>query len=74
MAATAVLAVPLAEASVKVRSGPPSDEPEDYELDVWAGVLPATLTFGAPQPDPGLRAGLDTPEHITALTGTRGPA
>jgi uncharacterized protein len=71
MAATAVLAVPLAEASVKVRSGPPVDEPEDYELDVWAGVLPAALTFGAPQPDPQLRAGVKPPEHIAAYGGAR---
>jgi uncharacterized protein len=71
MAATAVLAVPLAEASVKVRYGPPVDEPEDYELDVWAGVLPAALTFGPPQPDPQLRAGVTTPEHIAAYRGAR---
>jgi uncharacterized protein len=69
MAATAVLMVPLAEASVKVRSGPPVDEPEDYELDVWAGVLPAALTFGAPQPDPALRADVKTPEHIAGYAG-----
>jgi uncharacterized protein len=71
LAATAVLAVPLAEASVKVRSGAPIDEPEDYELDIWAGVLPAVLTFGQPQPDPALRAGVRTPAHITKLAGAR---
>ena len=52
MAATAVLAVPLAEASVKVRCGPPGDNPADYALDVWAGVVPAALTFGASSPTP----------------------
>src|SRR6202161_1835222 len=36
MAATAVISLPLAEASVKVRTGMPVDEPEDYALDVWA--------------------------------------
>ena len=50
MAATAVLEVPLTEASVKVRSGPPADDPADHGLDVWAGVLPAALTFGEQQP------------------------
>src|SRR5579875_2293577 len=39
MAATAVLSLPLAEASVKVRTGGPAEEEEDYALDVWAGVL-----------------------------------
>src|SRR5215468_6997549 len=55
MAATAVLALSLAEASVKVRSGAPSDDDEDYALDYWAGVLPITMTVGAVEPDPLLR-------------------
>ena len=37
---TLVVSVPLDEASAKVRSGPPIDDPEDYTLDVWAGVVP----------------------------------
>jgi nitroimidazol reductase NimA-like FMN-containing flavoprotein (pyridoxamine 5'-phosphate oxidase superfamily) len=55
---TAVLALPLDEASAKVRSGPPADEPEDHELGVWAGVVPLTTVAGAPQADPLLRDGL----------------
>jgi len=66
MAATAVLEVPLTEASVKVRTGPPGDDPADYGLDVWAGVLPAALTFGEQQPDPTLAPGISVPEHIQA--------
>jgi uncharacterized protein len=69
LAATSVLELPLAEASVKVRTGPPHDEPEDYDTAIWAGVLPARLVFGAPEPDPELRAGLAVPEHIEALAG-----
>ena len=69
MAATSVLAVPLDEASVKVRTGPPADEPADYGLDVWAGVLPAILTFGEQQPDPTLAPGIGVPGHIAALAG-----
>ncbi|XRQ04471.1 pyridoxamine 5'-phosphate oxidase family protein [Actinomadura welshii] len=64
LAATAVLALPMDEASVKVRQEPPSDEDEDYELDVWAGVIPVRQTFGAPDPDPVLRAGIPVPRHI----------
>jgi len=64
MAATAVLSLPLTEASVKVRAGMPADEPEDYELDVWAGVLPISVTFGSPVPDPQLRAEMPVPAHI----------
>ena len=69
LAATSVLELSLAEASVKVRTGPPHDEPEDYDTEVWAGVLPARLVFGAPEPDPGLRDGIAVPDHIEALAG-----
>lgn len=73
MAATAVLAVPLAEASVKVRTGPPGDEPEDYELDVWAGVVPARIEFGKPEPDGPLPDTIGVPEHILRLQATEPP-
>ena len=61
---TTVLALPLDEASVKVRTGPPADDPEDYDLDIWAGVLPARVEFGRPEPDTALPAGIPVPEHI----------
>jgi nitroimidazol reductase NimA-like FMN-containing flavoprotein (pyridoxamine 5'-phosphate oxidase superfamily) len=64
LAATSVLAVPLDEASVKVRTGPPGDEPEDLDLPVWAGVVPMAIGFGEPEPDPALRPGITTPQHI----------
>lgn len=59
--ATAVLSVPIEEASAKIRTGPPQDAAEDYALDCWAGVLPLQLTRGAPQPDPRLRAAVPAP-------------
>jgi nitroimidazol reductase NimA-like FMN-containing flavoprotein (pyridoxamine 5'-phosphate oxidase superfamily) len=64
LAATSALALPLTEASVKVRASGPSDEPEDYALDIWAGVVPVTSGFGEPEPDTALRPGIDTPPHI----------
>ncbi|HKS25253.1 MAG TPA: pyridoxamine 5'-phosphate oxidase family protein [Thermoanaerobaculia bacterium] len=45
---TIVLALPLAEASAKVRSGPPIDDDEDYALGVWAGVVPISIVKGEP--------------------------
>ncbi len=69
LAATAVVAVPLDEASVKVRSGGPKDDPEDYDSGIWAGVLPAALTFGPAEPDPALPPGVEIPGHIAALAG-----
>lgn len=71
MAATAVLALPLDEASVKVRTGWPSDDEADYELDVWAGVLPVTQSLGPAQPDPRLRPGIGIPAHVADLEGER---
>ena len=71
MAATAVISVPLAEASVKIRTGGPADEPADLDLDVWAGVLPAAVRFGAPEPDPALRPDITVPRHISDFPATR---
>lgn len=61
---TRVLAVPIEEASAKVRVGPPGDEQEDYALDVWAGVLPLALQPGLPESDPLLRAGIEVPGYV----------
>jgi nitroimidazol reductase NimA-like FMN-containing flavoprotein (pyridoxamine 5'-phosphate oxidase superfamily) len=51
LARTAFLALPLDEASAKVRTGGPKDDPEDYALPIWAGVVPLELTRGEPVPD-----------------------
>ena len=52
LAATAVLAVPLHEASLKVRTGGVGDEPEDVAAGVWAGVLPLSTTAGEVETSP----------------------
>jgi RimJ/RimL family protein N-acetyltransferase/nitroimidazol reductase NimA-like FMN-containing flavoprotein (pyridoxamine 5'-phosphate oxidase superfamily) len=54
LAQTAVLALTLAEVSAKVRTGGVVDEPEDYGLPHWAGVLPLRLVAGQPIPDEGV--------------------
>lgn len=61
--ATLVLKLPLVEVSAKVRTGPPIDDEEDYELSVWAGVVPLKLTAGAPNSDGRLPAGIEPPEY-----------
>jgi nitroimidazol reductase NimA-like FMN-containing flavoprotein (pyridoxamine 5'-phosphate oxidase superfamily) len=63
MRATLVLKLPLVEVSAKVRTGPPIDDEEDYELSVWAGVVPLELTAGAPINDGRLPAGIEVPEY-----------
>ena len=52
--ATTVLSLPLEEVSAKVRTGPPLDDEEDYDLTVWAGVIPLRLVAGKPIDDPRL--------------------
>jgi nitroimidazol reductase NimA-like FMN-containing flavoprotein (pyridoxamine 5'-phosphate oxidase superfamily) len=77
LAATALLALPLDEASVKVRSGPPDDaESPDAALGLWAGELPLTSRWGRPVPDQGVRPGAPVPPHIAARAGAPvfGPA
>jgi nitroimidazol reductase NimA-like FMN-containing flavoprotein (pyridoxamine 5'-phosphate oxidase superfamily) len=49
--ATWILALPIDEASAKVRSGGPEDEPEDEHLPVWAGVVPLHLAAGPSEYD-----------------------
>ncbi len=62
--ATAVLRLPLDEASAKVRSGPPDDGgTPDAELDVWAGVIPLVVHALPPVPDPSLKPGVVLPEY-----------
>ena len=64
LAATSVLRLPLAEVSVKVRSGPPNDDPDDLDLPHWAGVLPLSTVPGMPVPAPDLADGLAVPDHV----------
>jgi nitroimidazol reductase NimA-like FMN-containing flavoprotein (pyridoxamine 5'-phosphate oxidase superfamily) len=59
--ATAVVRLPLAEASAKVRTGPPVDDEEDYALPIWAGVLPLRTTTEPPIADDRLLPGLAPP-------------
>lgn len=62
-----IVKVPLETASAKIGEGPPDDEDEDYALDVWAGVIPISETFGDPVPDPQLRAGIPQPESLERI-------
>ena len=64
--ATSILALPIEEASAKVRSGPPADDEEDYALSVWAGVIPIVSQAGSPEPDPRLAAGIAPPASALA--------
>jgi nitroimidazol reductase NimA-like FMN-containing flavoprotein (pyridoxamine 5'-phosphate oxidase superfamily) len=60
---TLVIALPLAEASAKVRTGPSVDDDEDLGLPVWAGVLPLALVAGEPVRD-GIGVAADVPASV----------
>ncbi|WP_322861053.1 pyridoxamine 5'-phosphate oxidase family protein [Mycobacterium europaeum] len=64
LAATGVLALDLVEVSAKVRTGGPVDDPEDCALPHWAGVVPLSLTAGAPIPADDLSAGIPVPRYL----------
>ena len=61
--ATTVLKVPLVEVSAKVRTGPPLDDEEDYQLSIWAGVLPLSVKPGSPVDDARLN-GIKPPDYV----------
>jgi len=66
--ATTVLSLPLEEVSAKVRSGPPLDDEEDYELTVWAGVIPLRLVAGKPIDDPRLSETIEPSRYALSYT------
>lgn len=72
MKATAVVRIPLTEASLKVRTGPPGDDRPDYDLDIWAGLLPTRKGYEAPVPDPVLREGIPTPPSVLGAADNEG--
>ena len=64
LAATCVLALPIVEASAKIRTGPPIDAEADYSLPVWAGELPLRISASAPVADPKLAADIAVPDNV----------
>lgn len=64
---TAVLRLPLDEASAKVREGGPIDDEEDMALGIWAGVIPLRLAAGEPIPDPAMEVGTPRPSHVDEI-------
>lgn len=69
MAATAALAVPLREASMKARACGPVDDQEDVDAGIWAGVIPVTRVFGEVVPD--VDATGPVPADVLARAGAR---
>ncbi len=62
---TTILAIPIQEASAKVRTGPPIDDEEDKSMRIWAGVLPLRFRPDEPVPDGDLPSDVAPPRYVT---------
>lgn len=68
---TGVIAVPIESASAKISAGMPDDDPEDYAIPVWAGILPLVASFGTLVDDARLLEGVAPSEAVRALQHRR---
>lgn len=66
---TGVIAVEIEHAAAKIRTGGPIDDDEDYELPIWAGVVPVGPVFGTPSDDGRVPAGVEVPESVKKVLG-----
>ena len=71
--ATSVLEFCIEEASAKIRQGPAADDEDDYQLPIWAGVLPLSLEAGTPVADPRLIDGIEMPAYVLRSGETKNP-
>ena len=67
--ATSVLEMEIESASSKIRTGPPLDDEEDYQLPIWAGEIPLVTKWGDAIPDPRLRHDIRVPESVNIAKG-----
>ncbi|MCJ8283312.1 MAG: pyridoxamine 5'-phosphate oxidase family protein, partial [Rivularia sp. ALOHA_DT_140] len=67
---TMVLSLPLTEASAKIRTGNPVDDEADYDLPVWAGVLPLQMIPGKAIADDRLITGIEIPDYVINYSKT----
>ena len=61
---TTAIAMEIETASAKIRQGPPGDEEEDYQLPIWAGIVPLQLHAMPPVNDPKLSVHIPTPAYV----------
>jgi nitroimidazol reductase NimA-like FMN-containing flavoprotein (pyridoxamine 5'-phosphate oxidase superfamily) len=68
---TGVIAITIESASAKISSGMPDDEDEDYEIPIWAGILPLHSTFTTLQSDDRLIDGVEPSDAVRSMQGKR---
>jgi nitroimidazol reductase NimA-like FMN-containing flavoprotein (pyridoxamine 5'-phosphate oxidase superfamily) len=68
LAATLVLALPIEDWSLRISDGWPEDQDSDVAGPAWAGVVPLHQVYDSPLDAPDLRAGIEVPPSVRALT------
>ncbi len=66
---TGVIEMPIDSASAKVSEGPPDDEDDDYDIPIWAGVVPVTSVLGDLVADDRLLPGVEPSAVPLGLPG-----
>jgi nitroimidazol reductase NimA-like FMN-containing flavoprotein (pyridoxamine 5'-phosphate oxidase superfamily) len=66
--ATMVVSIPIEDASAKIRTGPPTDDEQDDDFPLWAGLIPMYQGTSPPQSDPKLKGAVPIPEYILQYT------
>jgi nitroimidazol reductase NimA-like FMN-containing flavoprotein (pyridoxamine 5'-phosphate oxidase superfamily) len=66
---TGVIRLDIESASAKVSDGMPDDEDEDYEIPIWAGVLPLHTKFAELRADDRVREGIAPSHTVRKLQG-----
>lgn len=61
---TLVAEITIETASAKIRDVGVNDEPEDYDIDVWAGIVPLKQIATYPIADDQLKDGINIPQHV----------
>jgi len=69
---TSVLKIKITEASAKIRKGPPSDDKADYDLPIWAGLVPINKVYGVPIADALLNKNVPISKSIKQLIDKNG--
>ncbi|MEM7218382.1 MAG: pyridoxamine 5'-phosphate oxidase family protein [Pseudomonadota bacterium] len=69
--ATTVLRMPIDEGAAKIRTGPPADDKKDYELPIWAGVVPFELRPVGIEPDPANLPDVRVPDEVAVFAAER---
>ena len=67
--ATLVIAVEIESASAKIRNVGVSDEVEDLNLPIWAGVVPLSVVAGQAMAEKGILDGVNIPESVSEIVG-----